>query len=62
MSTFNWIAVDATGTVVLKVDGARAELLRRLADDFPEGHYSVMRVEAVTTFEVTVMRVAVQVK
>ena len=63
MNEFNWIAVDvASQNVVLKIKGPRAELLRRLLDEFPDGHYSVMRVEAVATFEVAVTRVARPVK
>ena len=60
---FNWIAVDAASqTVVLKVKGSRAELLRQLLEDFPSGRYDVMRVEAVERFDITVTRVARAVK
>lgn len=63
MNEFNWIAVDvASQNVVLKINGPRAELLRRLLDEFPDGHYSVMRVEAVDVFQITVARVARPVK
>lgn len=63
MSEFDWIAVDAESqTVVLKVNGSRAELLRQLLDEFPEGRYGVMRVEAVEVFKITVTRVAVPVR
>ena len=63
MIDFNWIAIDVDNqTVVLKIKGPRAALLRRLADEFPEGRYEVMRVEAVEMFWVAVTRVAVPVK
>ena len=63
MIDFNWIAVDVDSqTVVLKIKGPRAALLRRLADEFPEGRYEVMRVEAVEMFWVAVTRVALPVK
>mgnify|MGYP003436502988 FL=1 len=63
MIDFNWIAVDVDSqTVVLKIKGPRSALLRRLADEFPEGRYEVMRVEAVEMFWVAVTRVALPVK
>ena len=63
MIDFNWIAIDVDSqTVVLKIKGQRAALLRRLADEFPEGRYEVMRVEAVEMFWVSVTRVALPVK
>jgi hypothetical protein len=63
MSEFNWIAVDSVGqNVVLTVNGSRAELLRRLADDFPPGRYDVMRVEAVETFAVRTAKIVEPVK
>ena len=63
MIDFNWIAVDVDSqTVVLKIKGPRAALLRRLADEFPEGRYEVMRVEAVEMFWVAVTRAALPVK
>ena len=63
MIDFNWIAVDVDSqTVVLKIKGPRSALLRRLADEFPEGRYEVMRVEAVEMFWVAVTRAALPVK
>lgn len=63
MIDFNWIAIDVDNhTVVLKIKGPRAALLRRLADEFPEGRYEVMRVEAVEMFWVAVTRAALPVK
>ena len=63
MIDYNWIVVDVDSqTVVLKIKGPRAALLRRLADEFPEGRYEVMRVEAVEMFWVAVTRAALPVK